>query len=113
MYDLLPEITRGRTQAEWIEGLAKLGVPCSPVNTVDQVFADPQVQHRGMQIEMPHPLSAGGTVDLIGNPIKYSGTPIDYALPPPYCGQHTDEVLRELLAVGNDEIAALRRGGVI
>jgi crotonobetainyl-CoA:carnitine CoA-transferase CaiB-like acyl-CoA transferase len=88
-------------------------VPCSPVNNVDQVFADPQVQHRQMQISMPHPLSANGMVDLIGNPIKYSETPVDYRLPPPYCGQHTDDVLKELLAMPETEIAALRERGVI
>jgi crotonobetainyl-CoA:carnitine CoA-transferase CaiB-like acyl-CoA transferase len=113
MYELLPEITRRKTQSEWIEGLAKLGVPCSPVNTVDQVFADPQVQHREMQIRMPHPLSADGMVDLIGNPIKLSETPVDYALPPPYCGQHTDEVLKELLSMPAAEIAELRARGVV
>ena len=113
IYDLLPEITRRKTQSDWIEGLAKLGVPCSPVNTVDQVFADPQVRHREMQIAMPHPLSANGMVDLIGNPIKYSETPVDYALPPPYCGQHTDEVLQELLAMPAAEIADLRKRGII
>ena len=113
MYELLPDVTRRKTQSEWIEGLAKLGVPCSPVNTVDQVFADPQVQHREMQIRMPHPLSADGMVDLIGNPIKYSATPVDYALPPPYCGQHTDEVLKEMLAMPAAEIAALRQRGIV
>jgi crotonobetainyl-CoA:carnitine CoA-transferase CaiB-like acyl-CoA transferase len=50
MYRLLPDLTRNKTQSEWIDGLATLGVPCSPVNNVDQVFADPQVQHRQMQI---------------------------------------------------------------
>ena len=72
MYELLPGITRRKTQSEWIEGLAKLGVPCSPVNTVDQVFADPQVRHRAMQIRMPHPLSANGMVDLR---VVVAGTP--------------------------------------
>jgi crotonobetainyl-CoA:carnitine CoA-transferase CaiB-like acyl-CoA transferase len=62
---------------------------------------------------MSHPLSASGTVDLIGNPIKYSATPVDYALPPPYCGQHTDEVLTELLGISAAEIAALRERGVV
>jgi len=113
IYELLPDITRRKSQAEWIAGLAKLGVPCSPVNTVDQVFTDPQVQHRQMQISMPHPLAANGTVDLIGNPIKYSGTPVDYALPPPYLGQHTDEVLKELLAMPDAEIAGLRQRGIV
>ena len=113
IYDLLPDITRRKTQAEWIAGLAKLGVPCSPVNTVDQVFADPQVRQREMQIRLPHPLAADGMVDLIGNPIKYSGTPVDYALPPPYLGQHTEEVLRELLEMPESEIAGLRERGIV
>jgi crotonobetainyl-CoA:carnitine CoA-transferase CaiB-like acyl-CoA transferase len=113
MYELLPAITRRKTQGEWIEGLARLGVPCSPVNTVDQVFADPQVRHREMQIRMPHPLSADGMVDLIGNPIKYSATPVDYALPPPSCGQHTDEVLKEMLDMPATEIAGLRQRGIV
>jgi len=113
IYELLPGVTRKKKQAEWIEGLARLGVPCSPVNNVDQVFADPQVQHREMRIAMPHLLSASGTVDLIGNPIRYSQTPVDYRLPPPYCGEHTDGVLGDLLAMSEAEIAALRRQGVI
>lgn len=113
IYDLLPDVTRRKTQSEWIEGLAKLGVPCSPVNNVDQVFRDPQVRHREMQIKMPHPLAGSGTVDLIGNPIKYSATPVDYRLPPPYCGQHTDEVLAELLQIPKPEIDELRGRGVV
>ncbi len=113
LYDLLPEITRAKTQAEWVDGLAKLGVPCSPVNTVDQVFADPQVRSRGMQISLPHPLAGKGSVDLIGNPIKFSETPVDYRRPPPTLGQHTDEVLRELLDLPDTELADLRERGVI
>jgi crotonobetainyl-CoA:carnitine CoA-transferase CaiB-like acyl-CoA transferase len=113
LYDHLEDVMRGKTQSQWVEGLAKLGVPCSPVNTVDQVFADPQVRARGMQIAMPHPLSAKGDVDLIGNPIKYTATPVTYRRPPPYLGQHTGEVLGELLNLGVSEIAALRDKAVI
>jgi crotonobetainyl-CoA:carnitine CoA-transferase CaiB-like acyl-CoA transferase len=111
--DLLEPIMRRRTQSEWVEGLAKLGVPCSPVNTVDQVFADPQIRARDMQIAMAHPLSGKGDVDLIGNPIKYTATPVTYRRPPPYLGQHTDEVLAELLKLSDSEIAALHGKGVI
>jgi crotonobetainyl-CoA:carnitine CoA-transferase CaiB-like acyl-CoA transferase len=113
IYELLPAVTRRKKQAEWIDGLAKLGVPCSPVNNVDQVFEDPQVQQREMKITMEHPLSASGTVDLIGNPIKFSETPVDYRLPPPFCGQHTQDVLGELLQMSKAEIEALRQRGVI
>jgi crotonobetainyl-CoA:carnitine CoA-transferase CaiB-like acyl-CoA transferase len=113
LYRLLEPVIAATRQEDWVQGLAKLGVPCSPVNTVDQVFADPQVRARGMQIAMPHPLAGKGTVDLIGNPINYSDTPVGYRRPPPYLGQHTDEVLRELLGLGDGEIAALRQDGVV
>ncbi|HEY2891516.1 MAG TPA: CaiB/BaiF CoA-transferase family protein [Dongiaceae bacterium] len=108
LYELLDEVMRRKTQNEWVEGLARLGVPCSPVNSIDQVFTDPQVRSRGMQIALPHPQSAKGDVDLIGNPIKYSATPVDYRRAPPYLGQHTDEVLAELLKLSTAEITALR-----
>jgi crotonobetainyl-CoA:carnitine CoA-transferase CaiB-like acyl-CoA transferase len=112
LYGLLPELTRRKRQAEWVDGLARLGVPCSPVNDVAQVFADPQVQARGMQIALAHPLAGKGTVDLIGNPIKLSETPVTYRRPPPTLGQHTEEVLREL-GFGDGDIAALRAEGAI
>jgi crotonobetainyl-CoA:carnitine CoA-transferase CaiB-like acyl-CoA transferase len=108
LYELLDEVMRRKTQNEWVEGLARLGVPCSPVNSIDQVFTDPQVRSRGMRIALPHPQSAKGDVDLIGNPIKYSATPVDYRRAPPYLGQHTDEVLAELLKLSTAEITALR-----
>ena len=108
LYDLLDEVMRRKTQSEWVEGLARLGVPCSPVNSIDQVFADPQVRSRAMQIALPHPQSGKGDVDLIGNPIKYSATPVDYRRAPPYLGQHTDEVLQEMLKLSTAEIAELR-----
>ncbi len=113
LYALLEDVMRRKTQAEWVEGLARLGVPCSPVNDIEQVFADPQVQAREMQIRMPHPLAGSGSVDLIGNPIRYSETPVDYRHPPPWLGQHTDEVLKELLEMPDAEIAQLRCQGVI
>jgi crotonobetainyl-CoA:carnitine CoA-transferase CaiB-like acyl-CoA transferase len=113
LYGLIHGITSRRSQAYWIDGLTDLGVPCGPVNNIDQVFQDPQVLFRGMKVEMPHPLSGKGTVDLIGNPIKLSETPVDYHLAPPICGQHTDAVLRELLHMSVDDIAALRAKRVI
>jgi crotonobetainyl-CoA:carnitine CoA-transferase CaiB-like acyl-CoA transferase len=113
LYDLLEEIMRRKTQSDWVEGLAKLGVPCSPVNTVDQVFADPQVRSRAMQIALPHPQSGKGDVDLIGNPIKYSATPVDYRRAPPYLGQHTDEVLQEMLKLTAAEIGELRAQKIV
>jgi crotonobetainyl-CoA:carnitine CoA-transferase CaiB-like acyl-CoA transferase len=113
IYEILPEVTRTKSTADWVDGLSRLGVPCGPVNTVEQAFADPQVQSRGMQISVPHPLAGKGTVDLIGNPIKLSGTPVEYRLPPPFLGQHTDEVLKQVLDLPEAEIARLRAAGVI
>ena len=88
-------------------------MPCGPVNSLDQVFADPQVQARGMRIDVPHPSAAAGTVPLVANPIKMSRTPPDYRHSPPTLGQHTDEVLGELLALSDAERAALRETGAI
>ena len=95
----------------WIALLEHKGVPCGPINNIRQTFDDPQVRHRKMQVKVQHPL--GGTVSLVGNPIKYSETPITYQRPPPLLGQHTDEILREKLGLQDDEIAALRQSRVI
>jgi len=113
LYASLPEITRRRARDDWVEGLARLGVPASPVNDVEQVFADPQVQARGMRVAIPYPEAEGGTVPLIGNPIKLSATSVEYRLPPPSLGQHTEEVLGEVLGLAADEIARLKAAGVI
>ena len=103
---ILREITAQRPAADWMAALEAVGVPCGPVNTVAEAFADPQVQHRGGRITLPHPVAAGGTVDLTGSPIKMHGTPVTYRRPPPMVGQHTAEVLREA-GFTEDEIAAL------
>jgi len=97
----------------WVAGLTEVNVPCGPINAIDQVFADPQVQARGLKIAMPHEAAGGSAVELIGSPIKMSASPVSYRLPPPRLGEHTGEVLRELLALGDAEISALRARGVI
>jgi crotonobetainyl-CoA:carnitine CoA-transferase CaiB-like acyl-CoA transferase len=97
----------------WVEGLTAVNVPCGPINTVDQVFADPQVAARGMKIAMPHEAAGGENIELIGSPIKMSATPASYRRPPPRLGEHTDEVLREVLGLGEAEISALRARGVV
>ena len=113
LYALLPDITRRKTQKAWVDGLAEIGVPSGPVNTLDQVFADPQVLARDMKITMPYPGSQRGEVDLIGNPIKFSETPVDYRFAPPRAGQDSDSILEELLDVSPEERARLRGKGVI
>ena len=113
LYALMPPIMRTRTTAAWVEGLAALGVPCGPVNDIEQVFADPQVQARGMRIEIPHATAGSGSVPLIANPIRMSRTPPTYRLSPPTLGEHTEATLSELLELGSDELAGLRASGVI
>lgn len=112
IYALLPDITKRKTSQEWLEGLAGLGVPAGAVNDLGEVFADPQVRQREMQVTLPYPDSQSGTVDLIGNPIKMSETPVTYRRPPPTMGQHTDEVLEDL-GLSAEDLAALRQKGVI
>jgi crotonobetainyl-CoA:carnitine CoA-transferase CaiB-like acyl-CoA transferase len=109
---LLREITATRTEAEWMEACEAAHVPCGPVNDIDQAFAEPQAVHRGARITMAHPTAAGGTVDLIGNPIKMSETPVTYRHAPPTVGQHSAEVLRDM-GFSEDEIAALAASGAV
>jgi formyl-CoA transferase len=111
---LMPAIAqrmRDKTTAEWIAMFEPLGIPCGPINRLDQVYADPQVRHRGLKIDVPHPLS--GTVPLVANPIRFSRTPLTYEVPPPLLGEHTDEILRHVLGKSDAEIARLRADRVI
>ncbi len=110
---LVAECMRRKTMHDWMEGLRARQVPCSPVNTVDRVFEDAQVKARGMKIKIPHPLAGAGDIPLVASPIKMSGTPPEYRHAPPTLGQHTDEVLGELLELSEAEIAALRNEGIV
>ncbi len=110
---IIAEAVARKTRRWILDGLERLKVPASPVNDIGEVFADPQVQARGMRITMDHPLAGSGTVDLIGNPLKLSGTPVAYRRPPPLLGQHTDEVLGEVLGLDESALEALARSGVI
>ncbi|HVY99231.1 MAG TPA: CaiB/BaiF CoA-transferase family protein [Dongiaceae bacterium] len=112
-YRLVNGVTETKPTSYWMEGLEKLGVPVGPVNDIGQVFNDPHVLARGMKVTMPYPPAASGSIDLIGNPIKLSESPVDYHRPPPTCGQHTDEVLKELLFMEAKEIAELRGKGIV
>jgi crotonobetainyl-CoA:carnitine CoA-transferase CaiB-like acyl-CoA transferase len=108
---LLSEVFKKRTKREWLELLEAAGVPNGPINDVAQVFDEPQVKARGVRIELDH--AAAGRVPMVGSPMRFSGTPIEYRLAPPLLGQHTTEVLRELLGKSDAEIARLRAAGVI
>ncbi|MDG1273922.1 MAG: CaiB/BaiF CoA-transferase family protein [Alphaproteobacteria bacterium] len=108
LYDIMPDFMKRKTTEEWLAELGELKVPCSPVNNIDQVFEDPHVKYRGMRIEMDHPTAGSGKVPLIGNPVKMSGTPPQYRLAPPTLGQHSDEVLKELLGFDEKQIQELK-----
>jgi len=105
------EIMRTRSSAEWLEALNREGIPCGPINDIEQVFDDPQVRFRGLQMELDHP--AAGKVASVANPIRLSRTAIEYPLAPPLLGQHTDAVLEGVLGLDAAGIEALRDGGVI
>ena len=107
---LLSEITATRTTAEWIGQLEARAVPCGPINGLAEVFADPQVQARGLAVKMPHP--EAGEVPLVASPIRLSKTPVEYRRAPPLVGEHTDEILADL-GVDAAGIAGLRERGVV
>jgi formyl-CoA transferase len=108
---MLEAIVRGRASAFWTEKLEAAGVPCGPINSIAQALADPQAVARGIRIELPH--RTAGTVPLVGMPIRMSGSAPAYGRPPPLLGEHTDEVLRDLVGLRPEEIAALRARGVL
>ncbi len=108
---MLQEIFLQRSVADWIEPLEAANVPCGPINDISQTFEYPQVKHRKMKVELPHPL--GGTVPLVANPIRLSETPVEYKSAPPLLGQHTEEVLCDLGGLSASDIEALRQKGVL
>lgn len=100
-----------RNVQEWLDELTRAGLPCAPINTLPQVFAHPQTQARQMVLETEHPTA--GTIRLTGFPYKLSQTPPTIHRPPPLLGQHTEEVLTELLHYPPEEVASLRSKGAI
>ena len=111
LVDALLQITPARTSAEWIRLLNDAKVPCGPINTIAEVFDDPQVQHRRMMVELDHAL--GVKVPGVASPMRFSDTPVEYQKAPPMLGEDTDHVLREILGKGSDEINSLRKKGAI
>ena len=107
----LRQLTVMRRTQEWIAALEAAAVPCGPINDLAQVFADPQVRARGMQISMPHP--RGGDIPLVASPMRLSQTPVEYRLPPPLLGEHTRAVLQDLLGLDDESLARLGRDGII
>lgn len=108
---LLAEIIKTRKVAEWYADFDAASVPSGPINGFEQVFADPQIVHREMLLQLPH--ATAGSVPQVANPVKFSATPVDYRRGPPVLGEHTDEVLRDLLGLDAAVIAALHDGKVV
>ena len=107
----LNEIFRTRSKSWWIGELEKAGVPCGSINSLAEVFADPQVRDRSMCTMVEH--SAAGRIPLVGTPMKFSETPAGAVHPPPLLGEHTAQVLEELLGIEGNSIDLLRNDGII
>lgn len=107
---LLKPIFMEKTVGEW---LALIGdqFPCGPINNLEQVFAMPHVKEREMLVQMEHPTI--GALPLVGSPIKMGETPVEYRLPPPLMGQHTNQILREVLGYSDEKIKALAESGCV
>jgi formyl-CoA transferase len=103
---LLADMMQEKPRDAWIALLESVGVPCGPINNLDEVFDNPQVKARGMEVKLAHPLA--GEVRLVRSPMKMSATPASSGQAPPLLGQHTDEVLAEVLGKSDAEIATLR-----
>ena len=104
-------LLRLRTTAEWLAALAAAQVPCGPINDLAQVFAEPQVRHRGLRFVLPHPTA--GQVPGVRNPVRFDRTPIEYDRPPPLLGADTAAVLRTRLGLDERTLADLASRGVI
>lgn len=103
---ILAEMVKARGKADWIDVLEAAGVPCGPINDLDEVFDNEQVVARGMQVSLPHP--SGANAKLVRNPIRMSATPPDARTAPPLLGAQTDDVLRDMLGYDDAKIAQLR-----
>ncbi len=107
----LEDILAKKSSETWLRRLEQAGIPAGPINTLDKVFANPQVQHRGMRVDLPHALA--GSVPLVASPLNFSATPICYDRAPPTLGQDTDEVLADLLGLSETDLGPLKANGII
>ena len=109
--DMLSDLFRTRPAGEWMDLCESIGIPCAPINSIDEVFADPQVRARGLGVEVDHPTA--GRVAMVASPLQIPTSPPQIRRPPPTLGQHTDEVLGDLLGCAPEEIRAWRDAGVV
>jgi len=110
---ILTELTRAQPSAFWIKECETRGIPAGPINDLEQVFEGEQVAARGMKISLPHPLSGKDSVDLIGNPLKLSDTPVTYHSAPPVLAQDTAETLKSILNLSDTDLGQLAKDGII
>lgn len=111
LYSLLGLEFAKQPRQHFLDLLNATSIPHSPVNTIEEAFQDKQAIHRGAAVTINHPLNA--ELKVIANPLRFSETPVSYDLPPPMLGQHTDEVLSQVLKLSDSEISALRKNGVV
>ena len=110
---ILTDLTRAQPSAFWIKECETRGIPAGPINDLEQVFEGEQVAARGMKISLPHPLSGKDSVDLIGNPLKLSDTPVTYHSAPPVLAQDTAETLKSILNLNDTDLGQLAKDGII
>jgi crotonobetainyl-CoA:carnitine CoA-transferase CaiB-like acyl-CoA transferase len=108
---MIADVFRGKTTNESLRLLESGEVPCGPVNTVKDVFDNEHVRARGLRVDLEHPLS--GTVPTVASPMNFSATPIKYRDAPPLLGQHTDQILSQILGYSEADIQRLREGAII
>ena len=113
LVSVLNPVLSAKPKSHWLPLLEQATISCGPINNLQEVFEDEQVQARGMMLEMPHPALGDKPVRLLSSPMKFSGTPVSYRHAPPMLGQHTEQVLGELLGKDNDEINQLKSDGTI
>jgi len=110
LISMLTKVFSTKIRDEWLEILGR-EIPCGPVYTMDEIFSDPQVLHRGMLVEIDHPVA--GKIKQIGVPMKFSETLGEIKAPPPLLGQHTEEILKFFLKLSENEVSQLRKEKVI
>lgn len=108
---LLSEVFAKRSTRDWVQVLEAAGVPNGPINDIAQVFEEPQVKARGIRVELDHPVA--GKLPTVASPMRFSATPVEYRGAPPVLGQHTGQVLKDLLGKSEAEIASLRAAGIL
>jgi crotonobetainyl-CoA:carnitine CoA-transferase CaiB-like acyl-CoA transferase len=108
---LLQEVMLKRSTRDWVELLEGAGIPNGPINNLAQVYEEPQVKARGIKVELEHPVA--GKLPTVASPMRFSATPVEYKLAPPLLGQHTEEILREVLQLDDAAIAKLRADGIV